>query len=349
MSPQISDLPGGLALAIPLSILILLVMVVLHELGHFFAAKISGVRVLEFGVGWPPRIWSREWRGTRFSLNILPVGAFVRMLGENERPDSPESFSAQPKRSRVFILVAGSAMNFLLAPLLFGAASLINDFESVEITSVASGSPAAAAGLLIGDRIVSVDGERVELMSDVGSLVADRRGVAVRLEIHRDTGVRIINLVPRVTHPADEGPMGVGIRPFMAPAPLPKAVVRGLTRGWDAITLLPRFAGAVRSGATPFEVSGPVGIVDAVGRAAQLGPEVVLILAGLITAQLGLINLLPWPGLDGGRLLLLGVEAVRGRKLPASLEEAINFAGIVLLLVLVVLVTVGDVRRIAGG
>ena len=92
-----------------------------------------------------------------------------------------------------------------------------------------------------------------------------------------------------------------------------------------------------------------MGIVDAVGRAAQIGPEVVLILAGLITAQLGLINLLPWPGLDGGRLLLLGVEAVRGRKLPASLEETINFAGIVLLLVLVVLVTVGDVRRIAGG
>ena len=351
MSSQIPELPGGLALTIPLAIVILVVMVILHELGHFIAAKRSGVKVLEFGIGWPPRLFGRTWRGTLYSLNAIPVGAFVRMLGENDQAQDPESFSTKPKRSRALILVAGSAMNLLLAPVLFSASALISDFDSVEITGVAPGSPAEAAGLRPGDRIEQVAGHEVDLPSDVGRIVLKNAGREIRLAIDRNGAKLLVPIVPRETHPADEGPLGVSILPHFAPAPLSKALARGFTRTVEAVVLVPAFILDLISGSVGLEeVSGPVGIVDAVGQAARRGPEIVLLLAGYITVQLAILNLLPWPGLDGGRLLLLGVEALRGgRRLPAAQEGAINILGILLLLMLVALVTVGDVRRIAGG
>ena len=351
MNPPFPEVPGGLALTIPLAILVLVVMVIIHELGHFIAAKWLGVNVLEFGVGWPPRLFGRMWRGTLYSLNAIPVGAFVRMLGENERASDPGSFSAKPKRYRTLILVAGSAMNFLLAPVLFGVSALISDFDSVEITATAPGSPAEVAGLRPGDRIEGVAGQEVDLPSDVGRVVRDNAGREIQLAINRNGARQFVPIVPRVVHPVDEGPLGVSIRPHLAPAPLPKAVARGFTRTVEAIVLVPTFIHDLISGSVGLEeVSGPVGIVDAVGQAARRGPEIVLLLAGYITVQLAILNLLPWPGLDGGRLMLLGVEALRGgRRLPAAQEGAINVLGIVLLLVLVALVTVGDVRRIVGG
>ncbi|MCY4108526.1 MAG: M50 family metallopeptidase [Chloroflexi bacterium] len=357
MSSQIPDLPGGLALTIPLAIVILVVMVILHELGHFIAAKRSGVKVLEFGIGWPPRLFGRTWRGTLYSLNAIPVGAFVRMLGENDQAQAqnqaqdPDSFSAKPKRSRALILVAGSAMNLLLAPVLFSASALISDFDSVEITGVAPGSPAEAAGLRPGDRIEQVAGHEVDLPSDVGRIVLNNAGREIRLAIDRNGAKLLVPIVPRRTHPADEGPLGVSIRPHLAPAPFTKALARGFTRTAEAVVLVPAFILDLISGSVGLEeVSGPVGIVDAVGQAARRGPEIVLLLAGYITVQLAILNMLPWPGLDGGRLLLLGLEALRGgRRLPAAQEGTINILGILLLLMLVALVTVGDVRRIAGG
>ena len=351
MSSQIPELPGGLALTIPLAIVILVVMVILHELGHFIAAKRSGVKVLEFGIGWPPRLFGRTWRGTLYSLNAIPVGAFVRMLGENDQAEDPESYSAKPKRSRALILVAGSAMNLLLAPVLFSASALISDFDSVEITGVAPGSPAEAAELRPGDRIEQVAGHEVDLPSDVGRIVLKNAGREIRLAVDRNGAKLLVPIVPRRTHPADEGPLGVSIRPHLAPAPFTKALAKGFTRTAEAVVLVPAFILDLISGSVGLEeVSGPVGIVDAVGQAARRGPEIVLLLAGYITVQLAILNLLPWPGLDGGRLLLLGVEALRGgRRLPAAQEGTINILGILLLLMLVALVTVGDVRRIAGG
>ncbi len=361
MNSELVELPGGIAFTIPLSIMILVAMVVVHEFGHFITAKLSGVQVLEFGIGWPPRLFGRTWRGTLYSLNAVPVGAFVRMLGENEQADSPESFSAKPRLNRALILVAGSAMNFLLAPFLFGTASLINDFQSVEITAVVAGSPADAAGLLPGDRIEAVGETTVEIPSDLGKVVRNAQGMEIQLAVDRNGDKRLVDLVPRLAHPDDEGPMGVSIRSYFAPAPLPKALARSLTRTVEAIrilpqlikaiALLPKYAVDLVSGGPPSEsVTGPVGIVNAVGEAAQRGPAVVLMLAGFITVQLGLLNLLPIPGLDGGRLVFLGLEALRrGRRLPSTVEGTINFIGIMFLLVLIAFVTVGDVRRIAGG
>ena len=258
MSSQFPELPGGLALTIPLAIVILVVMVILHELGHFIAAKRSGVKVLEFGIGWPPRLFGRTWRGTLYSLNAIPVGAFVRMLGENDQAGDADSFSAKPKRSRALILIAGSAMNLLLAPVLFSASALISDFDSVEITGVAPGSPAEAAGLRPGDRIEQVAGHEVDLPSDVGRIVLKNAGTEIRLEIDRNGAKLLVPIVPRRTHPADEGPLGVSIRPHLAPAPFTKALARGFTRTAEAVVLVPAFILDL--------ISGSVGLEEVSGR-----------------------------------------------------------------------------------
>ena len=313
-------------------------------------AKWSGVQVIEFGVGWPPRLLGRTWRGTLYSLNIIPVGAFVRMLGEDKDADSPWSFSGKAKRYRALILVAGSAMNIILAPVLFGAAALINDFESMEVTAVAINSPAQHAGLLIGDRVEGVASQKIKVPSDLGKLVQGARGRQITIAINRNGLQQRVSITPRLTHPSGEGPMGISIKPYFAPAPLPRAIFQGFSRTLEAILLLPKFISALTTGSVGFEaISGPVGIVTAVGEATQRGPEVVLMLAGFITVQLGVLNLLPWPGLDGGRLVILGVEGLRkGRRLPPAQEGTINFLGMLVLLLLVVIVTVGDVHRIVA-
>lgn len=343
------DLLGGPLLVIPIAILVLAFLLTVHELGHHVTAKKLGVNVLEFGLGWPPRLAGRMFGGTLYSLNLLPFGAFVRMLGDSDGVAGEGSFSARPRWARALILVGGPLLNLLLAPVLFTAASLISDFEGVEVSRVAPGSPAQAAGLQSGDVLITIAGTRIEIPTDVGEAVTANKGRLIRIEVMRNDDLAAFDVVPRTAPPPGEGPLGVTIRPHMSPAPLLTAVPRGLNRAGEAILLLPRYLAAAASGAVGFELSGPVGIVDVVGQAVRQGPEVVLFLAAVITAQLGIMNLLPWPGLDGGRLLLLGLETIRGRRLPPAGERAINFFGIMLLVTLALVVTVGDVRRLAGG
>ena len=343
------DALGEAAIAIPVSLLLLSVLIIAHEAGHYLAARRMGIEVLEFGLGYPPRLFGRKWRGTLFSLNAIPFGGFARMLGESRDTGEPGSFSSKSRRSRAFVMIAGPLMNLLIAPLLFAGAALIADLDGVEVTGVVPGSPAEMAGLRIGDVIRGVDGIDVPFPSDVGEQIRARAGSEVRLGIERDGRLLSVPAVPRLTHPDDEGPLGIGINIHLSPRPPLQALGSGLRRTVDAIVLLPGLIAEAAKSEQGLELAGPVGIVDMVGQAARQGPEVVLFLAGLLSTQLFLFNLLPWPVLDGGRLALIGVEAVRGKPLPIEREGAINFIGIAVLLLLAVLVTVGDVRRLVGG
>jgi len=226
---------------------------------------------------------------------------------------------------------------------------MIADLDGVEVTRVIPGTPAAAAGLRIGDVIRQVDGVEVPLPSDLGEIVRAKTGTEVRLGVERHGRLLRVSAVPRVTHPDDEGPLGIAIDIHLSPRPPLQALGSGVRRTVDAIVLLPGLLAHAARSEEGLEIAGPIGIVDMVGQAARQGPEVVLFLAGLVSTQLFLFNLLPWPVLDGGRLALIGVEAVRGKPLSVEREGAINFIGVALLLLLAVLVTVGDVQRLVGG
>lgn len=343
------DALGGAAIAIPVSLILLSVLIIAHEAGHSLAARRMGIEVLEFGLGYPPRVFGWTWRGTLFSLNAIPFGGFARMLGESRDTGEPGSFASKSIRARAFVMIAGPLMNLLIAPLLFAGAAMIADLDGVEVTRIVPGSPAETAGLQVGDVIRQVDGIDVPMPSDVGEQIRARAGVELRLGIERDGRLLQVATVPRLTHPEDEGPLGVSINIHLTSRPPLQALASGMRRTVEAIVLLPGLIAEAARSEQGFEVAGPVGIVDMVGQAARQGPEVVLFLAGLLSTQLFLFNLLPWPVFDGGRLALIGVEAVRGKPLSVEREGAINFIGIAMLLLLAVIVTVGDVRRIVGG
>ncbi len=320
----------------------------------------------------PEGLASREaWLrlgATRLAINAIPLGGYVRMSGEDDEllgtqvsdpagadragrsaaREAPPGFSGRPPWQRAIILLAGPLMNFALAPLLFMAASLLSDVAGVEVTAVAPDSPAARAGLAAGDRLVQIGERAISSPADLSPAIGAYLERDVTIRVRRGESERTLRAAPRANPPPGEGALGVRVAPFFEPAPLTLAVPRALQRTVDALLLLPMAVGEALSGGRQLQVSSIVGIVDTVGQAARQGPEVVFYLAAFLTAQIGLINLLPWPGLDGGRLVFVGFEWLTGRRLAARREAAFHLVGILLLLTLVVVITVGDVQRLLG-
>lgn len=285
--------------------------------------------------------------GTRFAINALPLGGYVRLAGESDDFDAPQGFAQRKPWQRALILVAGPLMNFLLAPLLFMLGSLIADEVGARIVDVAEGSPAQSAGLLADDRIISVDGAAVASVSDLIRALDGAAGRPVTFEIRRNAGTVTVRAVPRAQPPPGEGPLGIRIGQVRESAPIHIAAARGITRTIESLALVPLAIGEWIAGG-PVQVAGPVGIAAVVDQAARLGLERVLFLGAILSAQIGLINLLPWPGLDGGRLVFVGFEWLTGRRLNPRREAAFHFVGIMLLMALAVVITVSDVQRLAG-
>ena len=285
---------------------------------------------------------------TRYALNLLPLGGYVRMTGENDEFSAPGSFMTRPAWQRGLILLAGPFMNVLLTPLFFLVAAMIADVTGSVVAEVVPDSPAAQAGLRDGDQLLRIGERDIVSLTDVRDTVQAAAGREVTIVVRRQETELALVVTPRVNPPPGEGALGIRMRATVGPAPFHVAVPRAFQRTWDALLLLPRVIGEAIAGTQPLELAGPVGIVQTVGVAARQGPEIVFILAAFLTAQIGLLNLAPWPGLDGGRLIFVLFELLTGRRVPPRREAAFHFVGIVVLLTLVVFITVGDVQRIAG-
>ena len=285
---------------------------------------------------------------TRYALNLLPLGGYVRMTGENDEFNAPGSFMTRPAWQRGLILLAGPLMNVMLTPLFFLVAALIADVTGSVVAEVVPDSPAAQAGLREGDQLLRVGERDIASLADVRDSVRSAAGREVTIVVKRQETELAVVATPRLNPPPGQGALGIRMRATVGPAPMHVAIPRAFQRSWDALLLLPRVIGAAIAGTEPLELAGPVGIVQTVGVAARQGLEIVFILAAFLTAQIGLLNLAPWPGLDGGRLVFVLFELLTGHRVPPRREAAFHFVGIVLLLTLVLFITVGDVQRIAG-
>lgn len=285
---------------------------------------------------------------TRYALNALPLGGYVRMTGESDEFDAPGSFMTRPAWQRGVILLAGPLMNVLLTPLFFFVAAMIADVTGSVVAEVVPDSPAAHAGLRQGDQLVRIGDRDIVSLADVRDSVRAAAGRQVTIVVKRQQTEVAVVATPRLNPPPGQGALGIRMRATVGPAPVHVALPRAFQRTADALLLLPRVIGEAIAGTQPLELAGPVGIVQTVGIAARQGPEIVFILAAFLTAQIGLINLAPWPGLDGGRLIFVLVELLSGRRVPPRREAVVHFLGIMLLLTLVLFITVGDVQRIAG-
>lgn len=361
-------------------LLILSFLVLIHELGHFVMARRSGVRVEEFGIGYPPRAVRlfTDKHGTDYTLNFLPFGGFVRLYGE-ETPesgdgvveeDARELFYRKPKRVRLAIIVAGAVINFLFGAVAFGAiytkTGIPTPLEYVKVDEVVSASPAEAAGLVAGDKILGITPvDEFLTISSVDQFVnflREHRGQEIVLDVERD-GERIhqpIYVRSQEETPEGQGAIGVAISDIeFRHYPLWQMPFRGMWVGLRSAVgfgwfLLGALGGMVRDlvffGVVPKEVAGPVGIVYVAQKEGLLtsGWLSILNFSAVLSINLAIVNLLPFPALDGGRALFVLIEGVFGKPIKPGLERWANGLGMGLLLLLIVLISIRDIRTVVG-
>jgi regulator of sigma E protease len=364
-------------------IAVLVVLVLVHEVGHFVAAKLSGITVQEFGIGFPPRITSVVWRGTRYSLNWIPLGGFVKMLGEDGESEANKlrdrglseaaveramdgAFNRKPVVVRIAVLLAGVVMNFLLAGILFAVAlgmPVPQGRGPLTVTEIQPGSPAAQA-LSVDDVIVAADGRTFDVSSELTAYVRSRAGEEVELTLLRDGSQITVEVIPRRLTEADrlrgEGPVGFSYEPetFVEVPSQVSGPVEAVGRGFsEAANLAVRIPGGLADavggllGLNPNgnTAVGPIGIAEETGRMLEAPLVSQLIFVGLLSVNLAVLNVLPFPPLDGGRILVVLVEALRRRRLPAEREALIYLTGFMVLIALVILISIQDVQRLIEG
>jgi regulator of sigma E protease len=352
-----------------LFVFILVGLVMAHEAGHFFTAKAFGIYVHEFGLGFPPRVGAVKFGETEYSLNWLPIGGFVRLEGE-EQSDHPRSLSRRPRWQRLIVLAAGAIVNLILPVILFAAALSFPHEVAVgraEISDVVPGSPAEAAGLEVGDVIYSIGGRDAQNVSETSRYIRLNVGHTVEIVVRRDGELLTIPVEARMAPPEGQGPTGISIgpsvvapdgRPFTETETLPpwESIPQAFRQTWDTLVLARNeILGWIQGSADP-QFAGPVGIGQTVGEVArnqETASDAVsplLELAALLSINLGILNLLPLPMLDGGRIFFLFVEIARGGKRIAPEKEAlIHLAGFVAFITLAVVITFVDISRIANG
>ncbi|MBI2607734.1 MAG: RIP metalloprotease RseP [Candidatus Doudnabacteria bacterium] len=356
-------------LTIIIFILILGLLVFVHELGHFVMAKRAGMEVEEFGFGFPPRLFGFKKGGTVYSLNWIPLGGFVKIVGEDgSDSDNPRSFGNKRFGSRFMVLVAGVTMNFILAwvlislglglglPTVIGDPAELSDSAKVRevhvsVVEIASDSPADQAGLRVGDSVLAINGEEIDTLEETAILAKNNAGLETLYTIKRGGEEFDRTLIPREDHPEDEGPIGVTVSTVARVAyPWYETLPRGLVATFNLLLSILSAFGVIISRlfagqGVGADLAGPVGIAVLTRDVAQLGFIYLVQFTAVLSVNLAIINAIPFPALDGGRILFLIIEKVRGKKMRAKIEQVANTVGFVLLLLLMVLVTVKDFGR----
>lgn len=337
--------------------IVLTPIILVHELGHFWAARVSNVRVEEFGFGFPPRaVKLGERKGTVFSLNWIPLGGFVRPAGEDD-PDVPGGLASASKRARLLVLASGAGFNFLMAIAVFWVAFMIGS-PAVAVSYVNESSPASVAGLQAGDVFVEVNGLPAE-NATIADVVRNNAGQPVELLMSRDGDEFTVDIVPRLPEeydPQSEGPIGVGLgyadnAGFRINQNPVTALGSAFTSTWDYVELffsVPSML--IRGDITPSEAR-PVSVVGISQLAGQVAENSVtnsnifplLNFVGFINIALALTNLLPIPALDGGRIFFVLIEAIRGRRIEPEREGLVHMVGMFVLLTLMVFLIFQDI------
>lgn len=350
------------------AIIVLGLLIFLHELGHFTVAKLCGVMVQRFSLGFGPRLFTWRRGETEYAVSAVPLGGYVKMLGEDPEEEVPvyearRAFSRQSLWKRLAIVVAGPGMNLITAfvafTLVFAIYGAGSPSESPKIGGVVDGMAAAKAGLAKGDTVLSIDGTDVATWEQLSDTVRASGGKTLHMQVRRASGaVEPLEVTPE--EKPERTPFGeeigkaylIGIERFVDINRVSLASAVGLgayqTYFWVKMTLLSVvkiFQGSVSAR----DLGGPILIVKAAGQQAELGLEYLIRFLGLISVNLGVLNLLPIPVLDGGHLLFFAFEAVRGKPLAIRHREMAQQVGLFLLLALMVFVVYNDISRIVAG
>jgi len=332
---------------------ILSVMMFVHEFGHFITARWSGITVLEFGFGLPPRMFGFKRNGVIYSINWIPFGAFVKMLGE-EDPSAPGSFASKPRGIRALVLSAGSAMNFLLAVAAFSMVYIVGvpgvaPDSPVTVAEVAPESPAQQAGLQAGDVIVTFDGQPVNVQS-FREATQSHLDQPIQIDVKRGEQTQSTTLTPRSNPPEGQGAIGIVISGGLIHLNPLVAIQQGFNQTLHVIGVtlsVPKMLLEGTIAPSDARLVGLVGMAQATSETVSYVTDTgfwypLFFLTGLFSAGLAIANMLPIPALDGGRLFFVLLEWVRGRRIPPEREAAYHFVGIVVLLTIMVIISFND-------
>lgn len=337
-------------------------LVAIHELGHFLTAKLFGVRVNEFAIGMGPALFSRKWGETLYSLRLLPLGGYCAMEGEDEDSQDPRAFGAKPAWQRIIVLAAGSFMNFLAGILLI---LLINSqaqaYGGTQIAAFMDGFDLTGdRGLMVGDRVISINDERIRLSSDVTMFLSRAGGDPVDIVVERDGQRVLLEQLPLALKEYEvEGQKALryGIYFDVEKATVPVILRNSWYQALNFLRLVRISLADLFSGQAGIkDLSGPIGVVDTMAQVGAQAQSVtvalsnILYFAALLAVNLAAMNMLPLPALDGGRVFFIAVNGlwylVTRRHIPAKFEGYIHLAGLVMLLLLMVVVAYNDIVRI---
>jgi len=353
-------------------VLILSILVIIHELGHFITAKKLGIKVEEFGFGFPPRVFGIKRGETLYSINLLPVGGFVKLYGEDAAgggsvklkgqeslKDKKRAFFARPAWQRASVILAGVFMNFVLAIViisyLFTTQGVAIPTDNIKIVDVARDAPAYSSGLKSGDEIISLNSKKITSVEEFISTTKEHLGQPVVLEVKRDGQVFDLTVAPRENYPKGEGPFGIAITNIEVKkykwfeAPFFGTIEAGKFSFLIVQSLGSTLFNLVAHGTKPVGVAGPVGVAQVVGQAMSVSVNATLWVMALLSLNLAVLNILPIPALDGGRLFFIIIELVTRRKVNPKYENYAHAAGLFILLGLMVVITFFDIIRVIAG
>lgn len=355
-------------------IITLLVLVLIHEFGHFLMAKKFGIKVEEFGFGIPPRLWGKKIGETIYSINWLPFGGFVKLLGEDEvdtitidKEGKNRDFRAKPVSKRILVVVAGVAMNLVLAWALFYTVIISQNFriiyptisQGVYIFRTENNLPAQQAGVKEGEKLVAIDNEQISDIEQARKFIKAKDETKTTLTLADSDGKnqRKVELIPKKQ---DNGDVLIGVVfspiPFRTYSTLPEKIFSGVTYSWDLTKITFIGLGQLFNqlfvgdfGQASKSVSGPVGLAAVTGDILSAGWQAVLPylwFVGIISLTLSIFNILPIPALDGGRLLFLVIEAITHKKVKEDVEKTVHQIGFIILIGLALLITYSDIRKL---
>ena len=333
-------------------ILVFILLILPHEIGHFLMAKVCGMKVNRFSFGLGPRLWGFKRGETEYSISVLPFGGYVKIAGMEPGEETSEGdFRKKPLGKRILVLGAGSVTNYLVAIVLFALTFMIGfytfNLEEAIIGEVTQGSPAASSSLLPGDKIIEINNESIDSWENLALSIKNSEEEILKFKIQRNGEIFDVKVRP-IFYP-EAGRKMVGIAPlrvFKREGP-----IISLAKGAQEVFVLSRAIlvaiWGMITGRVPVQFSGPVGIAQFVGESVKMGLSSFFLLTALLSVNLGLFNLFPIPALDGGRLLFLVLEGIRGKPLDLQKEELVHYIGFLVLISLILLVTYQDILRLA--
>lgn len=328
-----------------IAIVMFLLLVTIHEFGHFIVAKMSGIKVNEFAVGMGPKIWGSQKGETLYTLRLLPIGGYCAMEGEDEGSTDPRSYDNAPASKRFLTILAGPLMNILLAVIVFAIVIFNTGLATTGVGGFTEDSPAQEAGIEVGDKLIAINGQEINDFLDVSKALA--LGFDGETKTSKEADVRVsrqgenldFKIQPQII---DNRPV-IGVTSQIEKVGFVKSLGQGFKETWKNVKIIFSVFGNLFTGKIAFSaLSGPVGVVKEIGNQAQNGIINLLYFLAYISVNLAVFNLIPFPALDGSKLVTNLYEMISGKAVNKEIENKVTIVGFVILLGLILLVTVKD-------